>query len=80
MRRDATPDDFPAILALNQTFVAVLSPLDSGALMPLHAPAAMHRVIARDGRIEAFLLAFREGTQYDGDNYPWFARRHARFL
>lgn len=80
MLRDATPFDFPAILALNEAFVAVLSPLDSERLTRLHAQAAMHRVVEQHGRIEAFLLAFREGADYDGANYQWFAQRYARFL
>ncbi|MEO7050855.1 MAG: GNAT family N-acetyltransferase [Rhodanobacter sp.] len=79
MLRHATPADFAAILALNDAFVAVLSPLDGERLAQLHAQAAWHRVIERDGRIEAFLLAFREGADYDGANYRWFARRYARF-
>jgi predicted GNAT superfamily acetyltransferase len=80
MLRDATPADFPAILALNEAFVAVLSPLDGARLARLHAQAALHRVIERDGRIEAFLLAFREGADYDSPNYRWFAQRYPRFL
>ena len=32
MLRNAHPADFPAILALNEAFVAVLSPLDAGRL------------------------------------------------
>lgn len=40
MLRDATPADFPAILALNQAFVAVLSPLDGARLAHLHEHAA----------------------------------------
>ena len=80
MLRDATPADFPAILALNEAFVAVLSPLDGVRLAQLHAQSARHRVIEQDGRIEAFLLAFREGSDYDGANYRWFAQRYARFL
>ncbi|MDE2307644.1 MAG: GNAT family N-acetyltransferase [Xanthomonadaceae bacterium] len=80
MLRDATPADFAAILALNQAFVAVLSPLDGERLARLHAQAALHRVIERDGRVEAFLLALREGADYDSANYRWFAQRYARFL
>lgn len=80
MLRDATPADFGAILALNEAFVAVLSPLDRARLTQLHAQAALHRVVERDGRIEAFLLAFREDADYDGANYRWFAQRYARFL
>jgi len=80
MLRDATPADFPAILVLNEAFVSVLSPLDGERLARLHAQAALHRVIEQDGRIEAFLLVFREGTDYDSPNYRWFVQRHARFL
>ncbi len=80
MLRDATSADFPAILALNEAFVSVLSPLDATRLARLHAQAALHRVIEQDGRIEAFLLAFREGADYESPNYRWFAQRHARFL
>lgn len=80
MLRNARPDDFPAILSLNQVFVSVLSPLDGDRLRLLHAQAALHRVVERDGRIEAFLLAFREHADYDGANYQWFVQRHARFL
>lgn len=80
MLRDATPADFPAILALNQAFVAVLSPLDHARLATLHVAAAWHRVIEHHGVVEAFLLAFREGADYDGANYHWFAERYRRFL
>jgi predicted GNAT superfamily acetyltransferase len=78
--RDATPADFPAILALNQAFVAVLSPLDEARLAHLHAQAAQHRVIDRDGDVLAFLLTLREDADYDSPNYRWFAARYPRFL
>ncbi len=78
--RDARAADFSAILDLNEAFVAALSPLDGEQLARLHAHAALHRVIENDGRIEAFLLAFREGADYDSPNYRWFAKRYARFL
>lgn len=80
MIRDATPADFPAILALNEAFVAVLSPLDHARLARLHAQAALHRVVETAGRVEAFLLALREGADYDSPNYRWFAQHHPRFL
>lgn len=80
MLRDATRADFATILALNEAFVSVLSPLDGARLARLHAQAALHRVIEQDGRIEAFLLVLREGADYDSPNYRWFAQRHARFL
>ena len=80
MIRDATAGDFPEILALNAESVHFLSPLDAMRLRHLHAQAAYHRVVQREAKIAAFLLAFREGADYDSPNYRWFAQHHARFL
>jgi len=78
--RNATPDDFPAILALNAESVHFLSPLDAVRLRHLHAQAAYHRVVVHDEKVAAFLLAFREGADYDSPNYRWFAQRYPQFL
>ena len=80
MIRNATPGDFPAILALNAESVHFLSPLDAARLQRLHAQAAYHRVVEHEDKVAAFLLAFREGAHYDSPNYRWFAQRYAQFL
>jgi hypothetical protein len=80
MIRDATPDDFPAVLALNAEAVRYLSPLSEARLTHLHRQSACHRVVVLDGRVAAFLLALREGADYDSVNYLWFAERYPRFL
>lgn len=76
MIRDATPADFPAILALNEASVHFTSPLDEPRLAALHTAAAYHRVIDD----AAFLLALGPGADYDSPNYRWFASRYERFL
>jgi uncharacterized protein len=78
--RDATRDDFPSILALNEEWVQATSPLDEAVLADLHAQAAYHRVVERDGRVVAFLLAIGPGQPYQSLNYTWFAARHDDFL
>ena len=78
--RDAAPDDFAAILALNADSVHFLSPLSGDQLANLHRQAAYHRVVERHGRIAAFLLVLREGADYDSPNYRWFAQRYPQFL
>ena len=78
--RDATPADHAAILALNLESEALLSPMDAARLIELEAMAALHRVAVEDGKVVAFLLAFREGADYDSPNYRWFAARYQRFL
>src|SRR5579883_1800566 len=80
MIRDAAPGDFPAILALNAESVRFLSPLDEARLRHLHGQAAYHRVLEIDGAIAAFLLALREGADYDSPNYLWFAEHYGQFL
>src|SRR5512143_2195808 len=80
MIRDATPADFPAILALNAESVHFLSPLDAARLQHLHAQAAYHRLVEIDGAVVAFLLVLREGADYDSPNYRWFAQHDAQFL
>jgi predicted GNAT superfamily acetyltransferase len=78
--RDAAANDFPAILELNAASVHFLSPLDAARLRHLHAQAAYHRVVELQGRVVAFLLAFREGAHYDSPNYLWFAQQYSAFL
>ncbi len=80
MIRDATPSDFEAILRLNLESEHFLSPLDRQRLETLHRQAAYHRIESAEGAVEAFLLAFREGTVYDSPNYHWFAERYPTFL
>ncbi|HEV7669350.1 MAG TPA: GNAT family N-acetyltransferase [Thermoanaerobaculia bacterium] len=80
MIRDATPADFETILALNLESEHFLSPMSREVLEILHGAATYHRVVFLDGKVEAFLLAFREGTLYDGQHYLWFAERYPSFL
>lgn len=78
--RDANAADHAAILALNLESEALVSPMDAARLRALDAQAAYHRVAEIDGDVAAFLLAFREGADYDSPNYRWFAERYPRFL
>jgi len=78
--REATREDFAAVLALNAESVHFLSPLDGQRLDELHRQAAYHRVVENGGKVVAFLLAFREGADYDSANYVWFAERYPQFL
>ena len=80
MIRAATPADFPAILALNDAAVCFTSAMDLPRLQHLHAQAAYHRVAEIEGAVAAFLLAFREGADYDSPNYRWFCARYEQFL
>lgn len=78
--RDAVAADHDAILALNLESEALVSPMDAERLRLLDSQSAYHRVVEIDGQVAAFLLAFREGAEYDSPNYRWFAERYPRFL
>ncbi len=78
--RTTQPADFEQILRLNEESVQFLSPLKFDRLALLHVQSAYHRVIENEGQVVAFLLAFREGSAYDSENYRWFATRYSRFL
>ena len=78
--RDAAPADFEQLLGLNEESERFLSPLNLRRLEHLHNQAAYHRVLETDGRVVAFLLAFREGCNYDSPNYRWFVGRFDSFI
>ena len=78
--RAATATDAAAILQLNAESVRFLSALTPQRLALLLSQAACCEVAEIEGRVAAFLLAFREGSAYDSPNYRWFAERHACFL
>ena len=80
MIRPATAADFRSILALNNESVRFLSPLDWTRLEQLDAEGVYHRVVEADDEVVAFLIALREGTDYDSPNYTWFCERYRQFL
>jgi len=78
--RPISPEDYPAVLALNEASVQFLSPLSLERLAKLHKDSAFHLAAEEDGCVIAFLLAFREGADYDSVNYQWFDQRYSHFL
>ena len=78
--RRATAADSKSVLALNEESVQFLSPLNHGKLSHLVGQSALYLVAEEQGAVVAFLLALREGAQYDSSNYLWFASRYKQFL
>jgi uncharacterized protein len=78
--RDASADDFSAIVELNDAEVRQTSPMDLERLSELSHISSYHKVAVLDGRVAAFLLAMREGSPYINDNYAWFAARFPQFI
>jgi predicted GNAT superfamily acetyltransferase len=78
--RDVREADYPALLNLNRESEHFLSPLSLPRLESLCVQAWYCRVVASEGAVQGFLLALREGADYDSLNYQWFSRRYAEFL
>lgn len=80
-----TPTDFapmtaltaPASLAVNQRYVAMLSPLTLEGLGDLVARACYAK---QTGDGAAFLIAFDQDGAYDSENFQWFKERYRRFV
>jgi hypothetical protein len=78
--RAARPWDYEDILKLNEESVHFLSVMDLEKLKHLHSQSELHLVAECDGMVAGFLLALREGKDYDSVNYTWFLTRYPKFL
>jgi predicted GNAT superfamily acetyltransferase len=78
--RDSSEADFAALLRLNLESEHFLSPLTQPRLRALHTQAWYRRVVCLGGVVQGFLLALREGADYDSPNYQWFAAHYTEFL
>ena len=75
--RPLTEADVPAVLHLNATHVELLSPLDEARLQRLVAWSERADVIiTADEQVAGFVLTFGPGSDYDSENYRWFAQRY----
>jgi uncharacterized protein len=73
----ASPDDVPALLALNNEHAVELSWLEAAELRRLLQIAYVARV---DASRHGFLLSFEKGADYHGLNFHWFDERFERFV
>ena len=75
----ASPDDYSALLALNDEAVPHVNSIPLTKLMHLHGESAYFGVARRDGRPVGFLLAMLETADYDSINFGFFRRHYSRF-
>jgi len=78
--RDAAPDDFETLCALNLAEIQYTSAMDLPRLEELHALSCYHKVVVLNERVSAFLLAMASGAPYVNANFDWFAGKYARFI
>jgi predicted GNAT superfamily acetyltransferase len=78
MIRDATLDDLPRILEINQPARPALGDLDLERLTALFHQAE-HCLVVDDGGVRGFVLALGPGQPYASSNYRWFCDRYQAF-
>ncbi|CAM4415813.1 GNAT family N-acetyltransferase [Vibrio agarivorans] len=70
--RDILSKDLDTILALNEQFVKVLSPMDKSKLLRLLDISYVSVVIEDENQVLGFLIALTEHKEYESINYQWF--------
>lgn len=78
--RDITPDDYAAIVAINNATVPAMNEQNLESLRWLVEHATYARVVVDEVGIAAFLLGLERGTGYRSLNYRWFSERFDSFL
>jgi hypothetical protein len=74
--RALTADDHAWVLALNRQNEIETSPLDEGKLARMIAASFQVTVVDKT----AFLIAFDETANYEGQHFAWFRERYRRFV
>jgi predicted GNAT superfamily acetyltransferase len=73
--RPVADADRDAVLALNETEVVKLAPMDRARFTEIRTLADRFDVIEVAGRFGGFVVTFAPGSGYDSENYRWFAAR-----
>ncbi|MGI8614798.1 MAG: GNAT family N-acetyltransferase [Nocardioidaceae bacterium] len=71
--------DADAVLALNQSHLDAVGPLDPDRLEWLLGLADACLVAEDAGELVGFAVTFAPGSAYDSVNYRWFSDRHTQF-
>ncbi|HET6432237.1 GNAT family N-acetyltransferase [Dyella sp.] len=78
--RDVCERDLAAVLALNNAAGRSILAIDAQQLQSLYRQADYFRVAEIDGQLAGFLIALRNGRDYDSPNYRWFCEHYPQFL
>lgn len=79
--RQATASDLDAVLALNQTNLPAVGPLDEERLAHLVEISVCVSVADDDGIVVGMLIGLDgPGRDYSSHNYAWFSERFDRFI
>jgi predicted GNAT superfamily acetyltransferase len=74
--RPISEADVPAVLGLNHRHVDLLSPLDAERLLWLVGVSDHADVVEVDEDVVGFVVTMAPGSDYESDNYRWFASHY----
>jgi uncharacterized protein len=78
--RDVREHELDAVLALNNTAGRSILVLDAVQLRYFYDHADYFRVAEIDGHLAGFLIALRDGSDYNSPNYRWFSEHYPSFV
>jgi predicted GNAT superfamily acetyltransferase len=78
--RDVREHELDAVLALNNTAGRSILVLDAVQLRYFYDHADYFRVAEIDGHLAGFLIALRDGSDYNSPNYRWFREHYPSFV
>ena len=78
--RECTTVDYDALLRLNEDALPAVSRIGRDDLAHLHAQSLSLQVATVGELVAGFLLALRQGADYDSPNYRWFSHKHESFI
>lgn len=78
--RNYTSADESTLLQLNESVVALTSPLDSARLQLLRSAGCEITVAEINNNTVGVSMCFTEGSAYDSTNYQWFNQRLKQFM
>jgi predicted GNAT superfamily acetyltransferase len=78
--RNATVDDLPRIVAISRAAAPHVSGLSLPGLEDLWRRATTFLVADEPAEASAYLIAFEDATEYEGEEFGWFKAAGAGFL
>ncbi|MBS1251048.1 MAG: hypothetical protein MAG451_00077 [Anaerolineales bacterium] len=78
--RNATREDFPEVLSLNEQALPQVNKLDLPKLTWCAHSAAYFRVAEANGKVAGTLIAIAHDSGYKSEYLQWFRERHSDFI
>ena len=78
--RKISKNDYENVTKINESVVESMSPMSITRLEELLTYCEYARIAIIDNEIVGFVLAMKEGSKYQNENFNWFSQRYSTFL